>query len=145
MNAGSGTHEDDIRAARDRSNRAIADRDLDAIASVWMEDILVLGSTSARLLGAEAGRRFYAAQFARRPDTAWVRTPTTVSALSPWGVALEEGDWSGRWTEPDGPIALHGRYMAQWVRTPAGWRIQGEVYVPTACVGGAYCARPPGS
>jgi ketosteroid isomerase-like protein len=135
--------EDAIRAARAFSNLAIARHDLDAIASVWMDDVLVLGSTSVQLAGAEANRRFYAAQFARRSDTSWVRTPSAVSTLSAWRVGLEEGDWSGRWTEPDGPIELRGRYMAQWVQTARGWRIQGELYVPTACAGGAYCERPP--
>jgi uncharacterized protein (TIGR02246 family) len=139
------TDEDAIRAARAGSNRAIARHDLDGIASVWMDDVLVLGSTSVQLLGAPANRRFYAAQFARRPDTVWVRTPSAVSVMADWHVAAEEGHWSGHWTEPDGPLALNGRYMAQWVRTADGWRIQGELYVPTACAGGAYCARPPGA
>jgi ketosteroid isomerase-like protein len=143
MNKKGDMHEDAIRTARAASNLAIANHDLDAIARVWMDDVLVLGSTSVQLLGAKANRRFYAAQFARRSDTSWVRIPSLVSALSPWRVALEEGDWSGRWTEPDGPIEVRGRYMAQWVLTASGWRIQGELYVPTACAGGAYCERPP--
>lgn len=145
MSAPEGTNEHQIRAARAASNLAIAKQDLDGIASVWMEDVLVLTSTSVRLLGAKANRRYYEAQFARRLDTLWVRTPSSVSAVPSWRVAHEEGDWTGQWTEPDGSVQLRGRYMAQWVRVGHDWRIQGEVYVPTSCIGGAYCARLQGS
>ncbi len=134
-----------IRTARAFSNLAIVHQDIDGIASAWMDDIVVLGSTSVQLAGAEANRRFYQAQFARRPDTVWVRTPSAVSVMLSWNVAGEEGDWSGRWTEPDGPVEMRGRYMAQWVRVDHRWRIQGELYVPVACMGGAFCARPPRS
>ena len=135
--------EDAIRAARAFSNQAIARKDVAAIASLWMDDVIVLGSTSVQLAGAEVNRNFYTAQFARRPDTLWVRTPSAVTVMAAWSVAAEEGHWTGNWTELDGPVELTGRYMAQWVRTDGGWRIQGELYVPTTCVGGAYCARSP--
>ncbi|SFQ33291.1 DUF4440 domain-containing protein [Variovorax sp. 770b2] len=145
MSAREEANEHRIRAARAASNLAIAKQDIDGIASMWMEDVLVLSSTSVQLLGAEANRRYYQAQFARRPDTLWVRTPTSVSATSSWRIAHEEGDWTGQWTEPDGPLQLCGRYMAQWVLIGDDWCIQGEVYVPTSCIGGAYCARLQGS
>lgn len=44
-------------------------------------------------------------------------------------------------TEPDGRVELRGRYMAQWVCVEGDWRIQGELYVPTSCIDGVYCAR----
>jgi ketosteroid isomerase-like protein len=144
MSAAASTDEQVIRAARAFSNQAIVNKDIDGIASVWKDDILVLGSTSVQLAGAQANRRFYSAQFARRPDTLWVRTPSAVSVMPAWRVGLEEGHWSGQWTEPDGPIEMSGRYMAQWVRVEHGWLIQGELYVPTSCVGGDYCACPSG-
>ncbi|GKS90291.1 nuclear transport factor 2 family protein [Acidovorax sp. SUPP2539] len=134
MNAPGGTNEHIIRAARAFSNRAIANQDIDAISSLWMEDVLVLTSTSVQLLGAEANRRYYQAQFTRRPDTLWVRTPSSVGAPSSWRIAHEEGDWTGQWSESDGRVQLRGRYMAQWVCTEGDWRIQGEIYVPTSRV-----------
>ena len=132
-----------IRAARASSNDAIARHDIEGIARLWMDDVIVLGSTSVQIAGAEANRRFYLAAFARRPDTVWVRAPSAVSVMPAWHIGREEGDWTGRWTDPDGPVEVRGRYMAQWVHTADGWRIQGELYVPMACVGGAYCERPP--
>ena len=135
--------EDCIRQARSLSNAAIARQDLDAIAVWWSAGIHVTGSTAAQLAGVEATRRFYAAQFARRPDTRWDRTPALVRVLAPWGVGLESGHWVGTWTDPDGPVRVGGDYMAQWLRSGGQWRIQAELYVPTECTGGAYCARHP--
>lgn len=135
--------EDAIRTARASSNLAIVNKDIDGIAASWANDILVLSSTSAHLVGARANRHYYLAQFTRRPDTLWVRTPTVISVLQAWNMALEEGDWVGSWTDPDGPVELRGRYTAQWRRLSGTWRIQGEIYVPVSCDGGLYCSKPP--
>lgn len=96
-----------------------------------------------QLAGIEANRRFYLGQFERRPDTLYVRTPSSVQVMQPWKVGLESGHWVATWTDPDGAVRVTGQYMAQWLRAGAGWRIQGELYVPTSCTGGAYCARHP--
>lgn len=132
-----------IRAARAASNAAVARKDVDAIASFWTDGIHVLGSMSLQLSGIEANRRFYTEQFAKRPDTGYVRIPSTVQVMRAWGIAMESGKWLGTWTDPDGPVQVTGRYMAQWLKLESGWRIQGELYVPTSCVGGAYCAEHP--
>ena len=132
-----------IRAARAASNLAIARKDVETIASFWTKDVHVLGSMSLQLSGIEANRRFYEEQFARRPDTTYKRTPLVVQVMATWRVALESGEWAGTWTDADGLVRVGGSYMAQWLLEEAGWRIQGELYVPTSCVGGAYCARHP--
>jgi ketosteroid isomerase-like protein len=137
------TDEDLIRAARAASNAAILRQDLDTICSFWTAEVHVLGSISLQLSGVEANRRFYDEQFAKRPDTIYTRTASTVHAMAAWKVGLESGDWVATWTDPDGPVMISGRYMAQWLRSEAGWRIQGELYVPTACEGGKYCERHP--
>ena len=135
--------EESIRACRAQSNAALARRDVDAIASFWTEEIHVTSSMSSQLCGVEANRRLYQDLFASRPDTLYIRTPSEVVVMPAWQVALEAGEWVGTWTDPDGAVRVSGRYMAQWLRGAAGWRIQAELYVPTACEGGAYCARHP--
>jgi ketosteroid isomerase-like protein len=135
--------EDRIRSCRFLSNAAIAEKDVNVIASFWTDQIHVLGSMSLQLSGIEANRRFYVDQFASRPDTTYVRTPTTVTVMQSWGTGMESGEWVAAWTDPDGPVRVTGRYMAQWLRVDNEWRIQGELYVPTSCVGGAYCTRHP--
>ncbi|MBL8379916.1 MAG: nuclear transport factor 2 family protein [Burkholderiales bacterium] len=132
-----------IRAARERSNRAIAAHDLDAIAGAWTDDVHVLASAGTSSTGREANRQSLAAQFAKRPDTVYVRTPVEVDVFAAWGVAAERGDWVGRWTEPDGPLEIGGSYEAQWRRVDGSWLIRAELFVPHWCKGGAYCRAHP--
>ena len=132
-----------IVASRARSNEAIARHDTAGIAREMMPDVTVVSSTSAMGTGVTVNISRMAAQFARRPDTRWVRTPDTIAVFDAWGVASERGHWIGTWTEPDGPLVIRGTYEAQWRRQDGNWRIQGELFVPLSCEGGAYCrARP---
>ena len=132
-----------IVAARARSNAAIARHDTAGIAREMMPDVTVVSSTSAMGTGVAVNVSRMAAQFARRPDTRWVRTPDIIVVFDAWGVASERGQWIGTWTEPDGPLVIRGSYAAQWRRQNGTWRIQGELFVPLRCEGGAYCrARP---
>jgi ketosteroid isomerase-like protein len=132
-----------IAAARARSNAAIAAHDTAAIAREWMPDIHVTTSTGVRNAGADANANGMQAQFTRRPDTKWVRTPTRIQVFDAWQVASEEGEWVGTWTDPDGPVRIGGTYLAQWRFSNNRWRIQAEVFVPLHCDGGAYCRAHP--
>jgi ketosteroid isomerase-like protein len=132
-----------IRAARDRSNAAIARHDLDGIAAEWMDDVHVVSSTSAQGAGTNANRLRMAAQFTNRPDTVYVRKPITVEIYAPWHVASERGEWTGRWTEPDGALEIGGTYQAQWRKVDGRWKIQAELFVPTRCAGSKYCHQRP--
>jgi ketosteroid isomerase-like protein len=132
-----------IRAARARSNAAIAAHDLDGIQSAWMPDVHVVSSTSAQTAGSGANRERMARQFQLRQDTIYVRTPGRVEVFEPWNVAAERGDWIGRWTEPDGKVEIGGSYQAQWRKIDGRWLIQAELYVPTHCRGAKYCVQRP--
>jgi ketosteroid isomerase-like protein len=136
-------HQRDIAAARERSNAAIAAHDTAAIMREWMPDIHVVSSASRQTAGAAANAASMQAQFTRRPDTKWVRTPRRIEVFEAWQVASEAGDWVGTWTDPDGPIRIRGTYLAQWRQVGGRWLIQAEVFVPEACEGGAYCAARP--
>lgn len=132
-----------IREARARSNRAIADHDLAAIAREWAADLHVVSSTSAQAAGRDANRERMAAQFKNRPDTVYSRRPTTIDVYPPWAVASERGEWTGRWTEPDAVLEIGGTYQAQWRKIDGRWVIQAELFVPTRCSGAKYCLQRP--
>ena len=137
------TDEQLIREARGRSNAAIAAHDPAAMARLWMNDIHVVRSTGAQVAGREANQQRMAQQFATRPDTIYIRQPSTIDVYLPWAIASERGEWTGRWTEPDGKVETAGTYMAQWRRLDGQWLIQAELYVPTRCVGSRYCSQRP--
>lgn len=132
-----------IRAARADSNAAIARHDVPGIARHWLPTVSIVTSTGAHDDTREANAARMTAQFSRRPDTVYVRTPSAVEVFAAWDVAAERGDWTGRWTEPDGVVVIAGTYLAQWRRIDGTWRIQAEVFVPTRCAGSAYCAAHP--
>jgi ketosteroid isomerase-like protein len=141
--AQAGADEKLIREARARSNAAIAAHDPPAIAQVWMDDVHVTSSTSAQASGRAANQERMAQQFARRPDTIYVRTPAAIEVYAAWAVAAERGEWTGRWTEPDGAMEIAGTYLVQWRKIDGKWLIQSELYVPTRCKGSSYCANRP--
>jgi uncharacterized protein (TIGR02246 family) len=132
-----------IRDARARSNKAIAAHDLTGIAALWMHDVHIVTSTSAQATGREPNQERMAQQFARRPDTVYVRQPIAIEVYSPWNVAAERGEWTGRWTEADGALEIRGTYLAQWRKVDGAWLIQAEVFVPTHCRGAEYCRQRP--
>jgi ketosteroid isomerase-like protein len=132
-----------IRDTRARSNAAIAAHDPPAIAQAWMDDLHVVSSTSAQTAGRTANQQRMTEQFARRPDTIYVRKPITIDVNPRWSVASERGEWTGGWTEPDGKMTIGGTYLAQWRKINGQWLIQAELYVPTHCAGSKYCEQRP--
>jgi ketosteroid isomerase-like protein len=132
-----------IRAARVRSNRAIAAHDLAGIAAAWMDNVHVVSSTSAQTAGRAQNQQRMAAQFASRPDTVYIRRSGAVDVYPAWAVASEHGEWTGRWTEPDGALEIGGSYLAQWRKVDGQWLIQAELFVPTRCTGSRYCRQRP--
>ena len=132
-----------IRDARARSNAAIAAHDPAAIAQMWMDDVHVVRSTGAQVAGRVPNQQRMAQQFKTRPDTIYVRKPSAIDVYVPWAMASERGEWTARWTEPDGIVDTAGTYMAQWRRIDGVWLIQAELYVPTRCTGSAYCSKRP--
>ena len=132
-----------IRAARAQSNAAIAAHDVPGITRHWMDDVHIVTSTSTQGTGRQVNGQRMADQFTRRSDTVYVRTPSTVDVFAAWNVASERGEWTGRWTEPDGVVQIRGTYVAQWRKVNGTWFIQAELFVPTACTGSKYCAAHP--
>ncbi|MEP6782036.1 MAG: nuclear transport factor 2 family protein [Acidobacteriota bacterium] len=143
LSAQASADEQMIRDARARSNAAIAAHDPPAIARAWMEDVHVTSSTSAQTSGRAANQERMAQQFARRPDTIYVRKPVTIEVYASWAVASERGEWTGGWEEPDGAMEIGGTYLVQWRKIDGRWLIQSELYVPTHCKGSTYCDRRP--
>ena len=108
-----------------------------------MEDVHVVSSTSAQTAGRAANQQRMATQFANRPDTIYIRKAGTIDVYPPWAVASERGEWTGRWTEPDGALEIGGTYLVQWRKVNGQWLIQAELYVPTHCRGSKYCGQRP--
>jgi hypothetical protein len=105
--------------------------------------VLVVRSTGAQVVGREQNQQRMTQQFTNRPDTIYVRQPVAIDVYLPWEMGAERGEWTARWTEPDGVVDTAGTYMAQWRRVNGQWLVRAELYVPTRCSGSAYCNKRP--
>lgn len=133
----------EIRRLRESSNAAIARHDTAGIGAILAPHLIVVSSNSAQSIGRQAMLDRFAQQFASRADVTYRRTPRDVRVFAAWGMASEAGEWTGSWTDPDGKLALGGRYFAKWRKIDGSWRVESETYVPEYCTGGAYCAKSP--
>lgn len=133
----------EIRAARARSNAAIARHDTAGIGAILAPQLIVVSSNSAQSVGRQAMLDRFAQQFAARPDVTYRRTPRDVRVFAPWGMAAESGTWTGSWTDTDGKLAIGGSYYAKWRKVDGNWLVESETYVPEYCRGGKYCEVVP--
>jgi ketosteroid isomerase-like protein len=123
--------ESEIRAQRERSNHAIATRDLKEFAvSLDSDFVMVRGS------GAFVGsKREYVAlfehDFADPTSVVYRRTPEKIEISSAAPLAAEHGRWEG--LNPDGSVGYGGTYLAMWRRTDHGWKIRSELFVVLSC------------
>lgn len=129
-------HEADlaIRLARATFNRALADKDLDAIASVLAREVvLVAGTDSAVITGRKAQLLAWKREFAAAPGmaTLYTRTPETILPSPGLPIALEHGQWQGV-NRASGHIEASGAYTAKWRHSPAGWQIEAEIFLTLA-------------
>ena len=132
-----------VRAARARSNAAIAAHDTTALRALASSSYHSVSSRNVHTNGRAGVGAQYAGQFAAHPDVRYVRTPHEVLVYAPWEMADERGTWVGTWTEPDGRVTIRGNYSAKWRRIDGAWLLEAEVFTPLSCTGSSYCARPP--
>ncbi len=132
-----------IRSLREQSNVAIARHDTAGIAAILAPHVVVVTSNSRTFAGRDAMIRSFAEQFASSPEVWYRRTPLEVKVFDAWGMASEEGRWTGAWTDPDGPLTIGGIYFAKWRMLDGRWLVESETYVPDRCSGGQYCQASP--
>lgn len=117
-----------IQAARARFNTAIAMHDTTALDRDWADDITVIASRGAVTSGRAAYRASLIGQFASRPDVTYLRTPVTLVLHSALGMATEEGEWTGSWTDAGGKVQVGGHYLAQWRLESGRWLLHSEAF-----------------
>ena len=119
------TDEELIRAARQGSNEAIAQQDVEGIVKIWVDDYVVIRGSGVIQPGKEANKANWIRIFKETPKTYFERTPAEIiiSKNNP-DIAWETGIWKGLNTYSSG-----GRYSAQWKKKDGEWKIQAELFV----------------
>lgn len=127
-----------IAAARDAFNRAIAEKDAEAIAGVLADRVLlVTGTDSEVVVGRAAQVDLWRTDFERPDRLVYVRTPECVSMSPLYPIAAETGAWRGA-PEKGGDDHVGGIYAAKWRRVEDRWRLEAETFATMSC-GGALC------
>ena len=127
-----------VRDARMAFNEAIQRDDLDAIAAILDEDVvLVTGTDSDLYVGNERQVRLWAADVGSTDRIIYVRRPSEISITDAYRMAMEMGEWTG--TASAG-AEIGGEYAAKWRCADAGWRLEAEVFMTTRC-SGRLCGR----
>ena len=129
----------EIEQQRDRFNEAIRTADLEAIASVLADDvILVAGTHSDQFVGREAQLAVWRQDFEQGDvRLIYVRTPTCITGSTITPMAMETGRWRGE--DLNGNYAA-GRYTAKWRLIKGAWQLEAEVFMTEQC-GGESCPQ----
>ena len=129
-----------IRDLRLAHNRAIRDRDLDAIARLFEDDIHVTSGIGIHVVGRDAYRDAYEQDFRALDDVVYTRLPDEIQLSSvetglAERIAAESGTWTGSFVTPRGPAQMRGVYTAMWRKRGGRWRINSEIFVSLTCSG----------
>jgi len=117
-----------IRQARANQNRAMCAQDTELAASYWTDDVTLRRGLGSSVIGKEAYRALL-----DKEQLFYVREPEFVEISPDWPLAYESGRWTAHYEGVDGPIAISGRYSAQWVKREEEWLIRSEVFVALSC------------
>ena len=121
-----------ILAAREAINDAIARRDSAAIAAFLLPEYVVVTARSVQRDGRDASARSWADLFVHDEKAVYSRTPEEILVNEGWGMAHENGRWTGAVTTPEGVMKLGGVYAAKWQHADGGWKLRAEIFTPLA-------------
>ena len=125
-----------IRAARERFNAAIADKDAKSIQSLLAPTYHLVTGRSAQFHGAEQEAKRWSDVFRADPAALYRRTPREITINEEWGLTEVLGDWQGNYTAEGILVQASGVYSAKWQRAVHGeWVLQAEVFTTLTCDG----------
>lgn len=127
-----------ILEARDSFNTAILEKDIDGVAAVLADDVvLITGTDSLQFSGRSAQLELWREDFARDDRIVYDRSPTCVTVSKLYPIAMEIGEWRGSRSADDENF-VGGSYSAKWRKLDDRWIIEAETFLTTTC-GGALC------
>lgn len=125
----------EVKAARARQTKALADRDFEHAALYWTEDVTMRRALGDAVTGSSEYRNMLSTADSGDSPISYERVAVAVHVSAHWPLAYEEGLWTGRLGGPAGRPVIAGRYAAQWVKRAGNWLIRSEVFVALTCDG----------
>jgi len=122
-----------IREARNIQTQALADEDVELVASFWTEDLTVRRALGHIIASKEEAVAVIQPTGDPATRVIFQRKSTKIKVSDNWPLAYEEGEWTGHKGGVDGPVIVSGSYGAQWVKRNGEWFIRSEVFVALDC------------
>lgn len=127
-----------VQNQRQLFNRAIIDKDIQAIERVLHDEvILITGTDSDVYTGQAAQLAIWSSDFSEPGRAVYVRTPACIRVSPVYPVALEYGTWRGEKPDSAGSFAA-GSYAAKWRMVDKLWKLESEIFATEDC-GGDFC------
>jgi len=118
-----------IKAARQRYNKAIVQRNADEICIFLTQDYHVVTARGLQCHGIEEQRQRWHDAFAQDPLVVYRRDTKSIRLNAQSGAAQEQGYWAGRYTLGQQTALVGGVYAAKWLKQASGlWLVQAEVF-----------------
>ncbi len=132
-----------IRAVREMNNQAIANHDVNGMATAWMDNFLLISSRDNQVIGRDQVSQIFVDEFKTKDAVVYIRSPAEIKVMDAWNMASEYGNWTGHWKAGDDQIEIGGSYFAKWHKVNGSWLLRAEVFTPLHCQGGSYCDQIP--
>jgi ketosteroid isomerase-like protein len=127
----------EIRSIRQKSNRAIVQRNVNEFAESLSNDFVMVRGSGVFVSSKQEYLDLFKRDFADPKSIRYERTPEKIEISSAAPLAAEHGRWVG--LNVDGTVAYRGSYLAMWRHEQRGWKIRSELFVLLSCGAGEAC------
>ena len=121
------TAEQQIRAIRQASNKALKSYDTPKVLSFLTDDVLTTTGSGTLLCGKKALEDYISA--GGQSKMYWIRETQEVRVNEKRKLAWEQGSWRGFDPERSQEPIVHGEYSAQWTKEAGVWKIRSQLFV----------------
>lgn len=121
------TDEQQIRAIRDASNRALKSYETVEVLSYLTDDVLTTTGSGTLLCGKKALEDYISG--GGQSKMYWIRGTQEVRVNENRKLAWEQGSWKGYDPERSQEPVVHGEYSAQWTKESGDWKIRSQLFV----------------
>lgn len=114
----------EIKATRNLTNEAIANHDLQTLASFWLDNIVIVRGNGDIIINKNIAEAVWKDIFEKQPEVSFVRNPNEIIVSKNNLIAWETGSWNGINAYNGG-----GNYSAMWRKQNNKWKLQAELFV----------------
>jgi len=114
---------ENIRRARENSNTAIREHNVDGVATYWLDEMIVISGEGGQYVGKKALVAVFTQMFAEKDPLVFERMPSAIEIAESGLLAWETGTWAYENAQ------ARGNYSAMWRKVKGIWLTRSELFV----------------